>query len=535
MERTDENVVARGSKSSEEQEVAVARTADDAATTVSAADTAASKISADGAGSLLDSCESEDDEAVEDDECISIAACGSEDYSQFVDETGRNRLAQEDKGRKSEGDQDSNQLEDVQSGKGDARKASGGGPTSPTSVTAPIYEMAETMSPSPRPAPSPPSPPPPPTNVRPDGLAFDLNQPWERSLLRQLENAGAAANDAKLNTKLEASRQSPPQNSTTSASSPPRQRRELFLLEHTESRDYAMEFDDSVSLDTNASSTVPIKAQLIHRTLLNTVPQPRVVYRINDTDDDYETTSVHSEKKNEPVERPRVHTGHRSGGAAQDQSETSSLTSFTLQTADDDRDETSFPLSSKIPDVLPGGRKATPVLSPYEQQYFLEMEPSVNNDTQAQHDEYSKDLAATSNTILPDPGCFCLGINMLDYVLPPTSRHSNASNAHLGTMKSSGRSSRLKGVMRPTRMALVQEDEPVLPEIIDLKHRIKVIRHHHHQQQQQQQKPETKDQGVPRQESGRSKKSEPEGSYMASSPADAPKPARRQRRQVVDV
>jgi hypothetical protein len=170
-------------------------------------------------------------------------------------------------------------------------------------------------------------------------------------------------------------------------------------------------------------------------------------------------------------------------------------------------------------------------MSPYEQQYFLEMEPSVHNGTEAQQDEYSKDLA-TNNTILPDPGCFCLGINMFDYMLPPTSHHA-AANGHLG-MKSSGRSSRLKGVMRPTRMALVQEDEPVLPEIIDLKHRIKVI--HHHQQQQQQQLPQEPEPNEPGalSVSGRSKKSEPEGSYMASSAADAPKPARR-RRQVVDV
>ena len=121
----------------------------------------------------------------------------------------------------------------------------------------------------------------------------------------------------------------------------------------------------------------------------------------------------------------------------------SSLTEVTLQT-EDDRDEISFP-AKKIPDQLPGRRRRP------DTQHFLEMEASVNDEETSYTQEGAVTVATTG---LPDPGCFCMGYNMLDYVLPPPTNVYSAKNQRLG--------------LRTKQLSRVEEDTAALPEIIDL-------------------------------------------------------------------
>lgn len=443
---------------------------DDACSKASA-DTTADRVSDAEAVSLLDSCESEDEE-----DCVSIVACGSEDYSQYIDETGR-------------------QQDDKNDVVGVAVDSPQPGTPSIVNTTAP-------------PAPVTPDPPaavlirdtsksPPPVS-RPDGLAFDLNQPWERSLLRQLDAVQQKQQQHPTLPLVGSNGKNSHQQLQ-----PPR-RRELMLLGHTESRDFAMDFDQDgtdFSLDTNASSTLPSKAQLIHRTLLNTMPQARVVYHVaddddnddddNDDDDDHERM-VLSQQHYLRMERQRM--GRDSA--------TSSLTSYMTMQAEDDRDEVSFPAAKKIPDELPGRRKAAAAIIT-EHQPFLEMEASVNenknddvHNDDDEEDSSNMDLVTAANA-LPDPGCFCLGYDMLEYVLPPPTTSYNTSKKN--------QRRQLSGVMRPSQLPRVEEDPvvptAVFPEIIDVTH-VKVIRRHHQYRNNNQ-------------------KSEPEGSYVYYSTAAA--------------
>jgi hypothetical protein len=82
--------------------------------------------------------------------------------------------------------------------------------------------------------------------ARSNRMEFDLGQPWQRSLLRELRRIDVTG--------------------VVDASKKP----ELVMLSHSESHDNAIEMDrDNMSIGTNSSVTIPTKSQLIHRSPLN--------------------------------------------------------------------------------------------------------------------------------------------------------------------------------------------------------------------------------------------------------------------------
>lgn len=557
--------------------------------------------SSEEATSLLDSCHSDDEE----DEDHPKVQDGSpkDNASPILEETGRPRSPR--MGR-NEGSDSKAPAPTIESNNPEHHTLS---PTSTTKVSPPrrdglAFDFKSPTSTTKLSAP------------RLDGLAFDLNQPWERSLLRQLDQtiasnaaaAAAVAANGDAGTKfLPSINPSPP-------------RRELVLLGHTESRDYAMDysFDDAISLDTNASSIIlPSRAQLIHRTALNTDPQPRMAAGYYPATHDLPgteeigtpppnndpTTKVMKTDGTNNIDTSMLDLAHppqhdvcaesrRAASTRYDHSATSSLTSFTtLGNHDDERDDDEVPpkvppssstqqsLKRGIPDRLPG-RKTTsnsllaaavageklnqnPTLyyrnKNNSQSNFLEMEASVHTeaelgnqgDDEEEHGDYNNngydgeyvaDMAtAAAKSMMPDPGCFCLGINMMDYVLPPTPTSNNAMLRN----RQGGRSRFTNNgiFMRPMYpMPRVHEEEDRLPEMIELS-RNKEIRHnrdHDRNKQQQQNKERMKQsQQQLRKKASRAtsqKKSEPEGIYQGSG-TDGPfsLPNSPRRRKVVDV
>lgn len=78
-----------------------------------------------------------------------------------------------------------------------------------------------------------------------DALTFDLTQPWQRSLLRdleQIENQMKEEGDTR-----------------------PRPHADRILLGHAESGDFMLECEDDISTCTDASSTCPTRLQVVHR------------------------------------------------------------------------------------------------------------------------------------------------------------------------------------------------------------------------------------------------------------------------------
>jgi len=74
-------------------------------------------------------------------------------------------------------------------------------------------------------------------------LSFDLEQPWQRSLLRELENIENSEEDKHA-----------------------RPRSQKILLGRAQSGDYLVEYsDDDASIMTDTSSTLPMRSQSIHR------------------------------------------------------------------------------------------------------------------------------------------------------------------------------------------------------------------------------------------------------------------------------
>lgn len=356
--------------------------------------------SSEEAASLLDSCESEDDDDNNNGggDCESLAACGSEDYAEFVDVTGRVAV------------KETNKNAAVEFAEQYPRVAYASAPIAvDTTAAAGVNSIREPGRKSPL--------------LNHDGVAFDLNQPWQRSLLRQMD---AAAQQQQQQQQAE--------------STP---RREMMMLGHAESQDFAVSFDhdDTISLETFASSTAPSKMQLIHRTPLS-MPKPRIVYHIVEDEADFrehEITSVQVK-----VERRR-----KQGR----DSETSSLTSATMPLEDDRdrRDEVSFRTKATTPDQLVSAwRKdvATQRRSQSHDQSFLSTGGTGRDNSMRRHDQDPAAAAAASSSMLPDAGCFCMGYNMLDYVLPP-----QPPAAHVG-------------VLRPSHLARVAEDP--LPESVDV-------------------------------------------------------------------
>jgi hypothetical protein len=113
----------------------------------------------------------------------------------------------------------------------------------------------------------------------PDGLVFNMNVPWERSLRRQMKAsvppAPAATGFFGGNYPFSSTAPAVPtlrhRGFGASGGNTPKK----MILGHSESRDYAIDVgstsfqSDEVSLGTAASSTVPSRMQIIHRSFLN--------------------------------------------------------------------------------------------------------------------------------------------------------------------------------------------------------------------------------------------------------------------------
>lgn len=429
------------------------------ATVASAASNALNNRSSDT--NLLDSCVDDDDE---DDENASVNACDSSDeYAMYVDKTGRQQQ------------QRHHQQSDASLPK-------------PFNMNTDMIHSNVTPVPPPTAAVTPEStahtpradPPSPRRNVSVsppgmDGLEFDMNQPWERSLLRQLEKPKESS--APLSNRYELVKTEPLLLNTV---------KPMMLLGHTESRDYAMEYDvdDNVSLETSSSCPPGRKMQFIHRSPYSP-PQPRVVYHIPSSNDDdhnnYHTASYHYHHSPPPpvtLEMPPSehppHTYHPLpiiiGKHNNHPTAASSLTNGSYTTDDGRDDEVMMMMDDngivykKIPTHLPHS-VTTRTIQPSPQ--YLEMEASTGGGTSYgevmdynTNSEHHQHYLYQPNTdhIQPDPGCFCLGYNMLDYIISaaPTQQKQRTS------LVLNGKKQRLSGVLRPARLPRVTESATMM-------------------------------------------------------------------------
>ena len=209
--------------------------------------------------------------------------------------------------------------------------------------------------------------------TRAKGIEFDLNQPWQRSLLRELHRI-----------EMEGVNKSDP-------------KPELVLLSHSDSHDNAIEVDqDGISVGTNASSTCPTKPQLVHRSTLNRKNSPKPEhpyheYRQQALMDDNRDEVAHAELSPKRNHRKREDI-----------------------VLDDNKTNTNN--TRPIPEKLPHNRESKPdnasASTPIsrakhieeEKQAYLEVELSDDPDV---------------NMMYSDPACFCWGYNVLDFWLQP--------------------------------------------------------------------------------------------------------------------
>lgn len=322
----------------------------------------------------------------------------------------------------------------------------------------------------------------------PDGLVFNMNEPWERSLQRQIQS-GLKDQHIIVNDK----------NNT-------------LLLGHTESRDYAMEVNrDDVSLGTNASSTVPHRMQVIHRSfhnqnMMQQPPPPPTNHRYSSRPVEHNEEFEEFLTKNEAASRVGdVVKGCRSV----DESTVSYLTNQ-FGNYEEFRDETQYSYSNNhmygspyvndqvesrshyingrsghpnggIPSSKNRGFHSSgnssnnhyggvPIASslqksrsirndPNHSNRRLEMEASVHDEANSTTNDTANSMYGDgiySNVMAPDPSCFCMGYDMLNYVLPPVYAPDVVH-----------RSSRRYTVPR-ARLARVDENSKTSNRVIDL-------------------------------------------------------------------
>ena len=209
-----------------------------------------------------------------------------------------------------------------------------------------------------------------------DQLSFDMDEPWERSLARQLEQGQCDDEDNCY-------------------------RPEYMFVGHTESSDFMLpvDQDDAASLGTSVSSTVPTKNQWVHRSLLMRGLEP----------DGAHTNDASADKQ------PKKHVRRDS---ARSQLTTAS---------EDERDDTGIstiaaPLLALIDEQR---RKPTPMPeSQLKRESF-----TVTDDESIQYYVNNESISS-----LPDPACFCLGYNVFDVVLPPLTTSSRAVSGRRRSM-----------------------------------------------------------------------------------------------------
>ncbi|KAL7578286.1 hypothetical protein ACA910_012699 [Epithemia clementina (nom. ined.)] len=117
-------------------------------------------------------------------------------------------------------------------------------------------------------------------------LSFDLEQPWQRSLLRELENIERSGDEKHA-----------------------RPRSHKILLGRGQSGDYLVEYDDmddDTTVLTDASSSLPIRPQTIHRSLSG----GRVaLFKEDEDDDEYGALSTDSSTDRILAHDPAVYRG----------------------------------------------------------------------------------------------------------------------------------------------------------------------------------------------------------------------------------
>lgn len=205
--------------------------------------------------------------------------------------------------------------------------------------------------------------------VRENGLDFDIDEPWQRSLLRELKKTREDRNYK------------------------PKSPAELLLLGHTESRDYAVEMGrDDLTLATESSATLPARSQAIHRPWL--YPDDPPLFADEDNDNFSTTSSKQPEGSHvddDDLESPRSVREEREVG-------------LKLHLDQPSRGNGRKVKAKSLPSQARGGSGGA----------WLEMEPSDID----QHDDdvTVSTVAVTSNN---KDACFCMGYNVLDMVLPP--------------------------------------------------------------------------------------------------------------------
>jgi hypothetical protein len=102
-------------------------------------------------------------------------------------------------------------------------------------------------------------------------LALDLDQPWQRSLLRELENTDTIHKRPFRSDRM--------------------------MLGHANSGDFALPVDDDFSVETDTSSTIPTRGQVIHRVL----PSHEKESFCSEEDNHVEGTICHEGKKTQTL------------------------------------------------------------------------------------------------------------------------------------------------------------------------------------------------------------------------------------------
>jgi hypothetical protein len=246
-------------------------------------------------------------------------------------------------------------------------------------------------------------------------LYFDLNQPWQRSLQRELKNSDFDQDERQQHDACE-----------------------LLLLGRTESGvDFAVNYlhgdnDDAISLNTDASSTVPIRQQMIHRTPQHFHNDRTLI----DQDTDAEDSVYFVDDKVRDV--PALH-----GKSA--------YKITTDELAQDDQRQDTYTIAM----VSQGARRESTssnnsithssAFSEDDDLHWLEMEQHSADDTSmADHSQN---------------GCFCLGYDMMQYLLPPP------GTTIAGKQKRYRRNHQRRLLSKPRFLGAVQEEPEAMPKV----------------------------------------------------------------------
>lgn len=362
----------------------------------------------------------------------------------------------------------------------------------------------------------------------PDGLVFNMNVPWERSLRRQMnQGLEKVITESSRMTKSYPSR---PNDMMIGSGT--------MLLGHTESRDYAMEVvRDDISLTTSASSTAPNRMQVIHRSFLNNhMSYPQNNVNINNynhiNNGEYKSNQVEREIRNDynvvndntnfdSCRIGNVIKGCRSA----DDSTVSYLTSHQYEdypapgpqlvhpidtAANKQRlHESSRPAmvrrassTGKQDTIASGsrghrnstsGRRSSSHGNSNNGVYGRsssrngDSKRSMKYELERTHSTMNSTVApATIHSMAPDTSCFCMGYNVFDYVLPPPGDSFGRGTTNTGSTNFV-HGMKVFNVRPSARLSRVEEGDDRVVDLTNatdldmnyLRHNPNVERHHH--------------------------------------------------------